>query len=209
VADAPLAESEIEDAPEAPDSDKLKEVHARAMTRFDAVAVPQQELRAQSLAARRFVTKPGAQWEGPWGEQFENTPRPEVDKITKGLEKIETDYRENRLTVDFVPADDTADEDTAETLDGMHRADSYHFKAQQARDNAFQEAIRGGFGAYRQTTEYANPDDPDSEELRALKAGRWRTSSISGTGTRPRPSAPRNITRSSACPIGASRSPTN
>jgi len=144
----------------------LEDVWDRALTRFDAVAMPQQELRAQSLEARRFVTIPGAMWEGPWGYQWENAPRPEVDKITKSLEKIELDYRENRLTVDFVPADDTADEDTAEMLDGMHRADSYHFKAQQGRDNAFQEAIRGGFGAYRLLTDYADPYDPSSDAQR-------------------------------------------
>jgi hypothetical protein len=158
-------EPEGEQAP-AQSTDKLAKLHDRALRRFDSVAIPQQELRAQSLEARRFVTIPGAMWEGAWGEQFENAPRPEVDKITKSLEKIETDYRENRLTVDFVPANDMADEDTAETLDGMHRADSYHFKAQQGRDNAFQEAIRGGFGAYRLTTEYADPDDPDDEAQR-------------------------------------------
>ncbi len=155
-----------EDAPRKQSEAALAKIHERAMQRFDSVALPQQELRAQSLEARRFVTIPGAMWEGAWGEQYENAPRPEVDKVTKGLEKIETDYRENRLTVDFVPADDAADEDTADTLDGMHRADSYHFKAQQGRDNAFQEAIRGGFGAYRLTTCYADPDDPDDESQR-------------------------------------------
>lgn len=149
-----------------PDSERLQEVHARALRRFDSVAMSQAELRAQSLEARRFVTIPGAMWEGTWGAQFENAPRPEVDKITKQLEKIETDYRENRLTVDYVPADDSSDESTAEMLDGVHRADSYHFKAQQGRDNAFQEAIRGGFGAYRLTTDYADPYDPDDDAQR-------------------------------------------
>jgi hypothetical protein len=163
--------ADTDDEPEGEESpkqsaDNLAKIHDRALRRFDTVAGPQQELRAQSLEARRFVTIPGAMWEGAWGEQFENAPRPEVDKITKSLEKIETDYRENRLTVDFVPANDMADEDTAETLDGMHRADSYHFKAQQGRDNAFQEAIRGGFGAYRLTTQYADCDDPDDDAQR-------------------------------------------
>lgn len=168
--DDPLAESETEGATADANSDKLNELHERAMRRFDSVAMPQQELRAQSLEARRFVTIQGAQWEGSWGEQFENAPRPEVDKITKSLEKIETDFRENRLTVDFLPACDNADDETADTLDGMHRADSYYFKAQQARDNAFQEAIRGGFGAYRLTVDKADPTDPDNDDLRVNPA---------------------------------------
>jgi len=168
VADDPLPESETtnDGAEVEDDSDRLQAVHQRAMERFDSVAVPQQEMRAQSLEARRFVTIPGAMWEGAWGEQFENSPRPEVDKITKSLEKIETDYKENRIVVDFVPATSSADEMTAETLDGMYRADSYHYKAMQARDNAFQEAIRGGFGAWRLTTDYADPYDPESDAQR-------------------------------------------
>lgn len=167
VADTLLAESDIEEGGTEPDdSERLRKVHERALRRFDSVATPQAEMRAQSLEARRFVTIPGAMWEGIWGDQFENSPRPEVDKISKSLEKIEEDYRQNRLTVDFVPADEASDEDTADTLDGMHRADSYHFKAQQARDNAFQEAIRGGFGAYRLTTDYADPYNKDSDAQR-------------------------------------------
>lgn len=142
------------------------EVFERALTRFDTVALPQQPQRAESLQARRFVTIPGAQWEGDWGVQFENAPRPEVDKITKSLEKIETDYRENRLTVAFKPANDIADEDTAETLNGMYRADAYEYKAQQAKDNAFQEAIRGGFGAYRLCTVDDDEYDPDNDKQR-------------------------------------------
>lgn len=162
--DDPLPESETDNAVHGTNKHDLESVHERAMQRFDAVAMPQQELRAQSLEDRRFVTIPGAMWEG-W-LQIENAPRPEIDKVTPSLEKIETDFRENRLTVDFLPAGETGDDETASTLDGMHRADSYHFKAQQARDNGFQEAIRGGFGAYRLTVDKADPDDPDSDDLR-------------------------------------------
>jgi hypothetical protein len=165
-----MAEAEYIDDDEAEkpeqDSDRLQEVWETALTEFDAVALPQIEMRAQSLEARRFVTVPGAMWEGPWGYQWENSPRPEVDKITKSLEKIETDYRENRLTINFLPADQVADTETADMLDGLQRADAYHFKSIQAYDNAFQEAIRGGFGAWRLTTEYSDPLDPDDDTQR-------------------------------------------
>jgi hypothetical protein len=163
--DDPIPESEIAEKRADRTRASWDKVHDRAMKRFDSVALPQTEMRQQSLEARRFVTIPGAMWEGSWGEQFENSPRPEVDKITKALEKIETDFRENRLTVDYVPGKGS-DSDTAETLDGMHRADSYNFKAQQARDNAFQEGIRGGFGAYRLTTDYADPYDREDDSQR-------------------------------------------
>jgi hypothetical protein len=147
------------------DATHLSEVHARAMERFSDFKC-QVEIRAESLQARRFVSIPGAQWEGEWGLQFENGIRVEVNKTARGLEKIETDYRANRLTVDYRAVSNDANDHTASTLDGVHRADAYHFKSQQARDNAFQEAVSGGFGAYRLTTDYADPYDKDSDEQR-------------------------------------------
>src|SRR6185312_1418126 len=63
-----------------------------------------------------------------------------------------------------------SDQTTADTLDGIHRADSYHFKSQQARDNAFEEAASGGFGAYRLCNELADPSDKDNDEQRVNPA---------------------------------------
>lgn len=165
-----IAIEEDRSKPETPAANDaaLRKVHDRALKRFDSIACPQAEIRAQSLAARRFTEIPGAQWEDEYGDLFANAPRPEIDKITPVVEKIETDYRQNRLTVDYIPSGATGDSTTADTLDGMHRADSYRCKAQQARDNAFQEALRGGFGAYRLGTDYDDPLDPDNEALRVL-----------------------------------------
>ncbi len=147
------------------DSDRLAEVHKRALERFNDCALPQLEQRANSLFARRFVSIPGAQWEGDFGGS-ENPVRMEIDKVSRGLEKIVRDYRDNRIVPDFRPAGGKGDQETADTLDGLHRADSYHFKAQQARDNAFEEAAAGGMGAYRLTHEWADPSDKDSDEQR-------------------------------------------
>lgn len=153
---------EEQDASEA----KLAEVHTRAMRRFDDCAWPTRELRAQSLKARRFVTIPGAQWEGEWGEQFANSIKIEIPKVQRGLRKIETDYRENRIVPDFRPDGDKADQETADMLDGLHRADSYKFKSQQARDNGAFEAFAGGFGAYRLTNEWEDESDKDNDYQR-------------------------------------------
>ncbi|ABD27438.1 hypothetical protein Saro_3003 [Novosphingobium aromaticivorans DSM 12444] len=152
------------------DEEKLREVHARALARFDAIASATQECRAKSLEARRFITIPGAQWEGEWGEQFDNSIKLEVDKVGRGVAKIETDYRENRIIPDFRPDGPNADQDTADMLDGLHRADSYRFKSQQARDNAFFEAVAGGFGAYRLTNEWEDESDKDNDHQRVNPA---------------------------------------
>lgn len=148
------------------DSQRLRDVHSRAMRRFSDVVPPQLLMRAQSLAARRFVSIPGAQWEGWFGEQWGDTIKLEMPLIKRGLQKIERDYRSNRVMVDFRAASGEASSVTAKTIGGIYRADNYHFKSQQARDNAFSEALRGGFGAYRLVNEWADPYDPDNDEQR-------------------------------------------
>ena len=150
----------------AENSERLAKIHERALKRFDATAMPQMEMRAEALISRRFISIPGAMWDGPWGEQFENSIKVEIDKISRGVEKIVTDYRENRIVPDYRPAGGESDQDTADTLDGIHRADDHYFKAQEARDNAFEEAVVGGFGAYRLTNEYADTYDKDNDEQR-------------------------------------------
>lgn len=142
------------------------ELFKRAQDRFDEAVTPQLEQRRLSLTARRFVSIAGAQWEGEWADPYENAIKLEINKVGRGLEKIQRDYNENRIVPDFRPAGGKGDQDSADTLDGMHRADSYHFKAEQARDNAFQEAAAGGFGAYRLTTQWADPYDKDNDAQR-------------------------------------------
>lgn len=141
----------------------LEAVHARAIKRFDLAYLPQADQRAESLEARRFVSIRGAQWEGDWAEPFDNALKLEIDSVGKGVEKIVRDYNENRIVPDFRPAGNKGDADSANALDGIHRADDYRFKSQQARDNAFVEAAQGGFGAYRLSNEWDDELDADND----------------------------------------------
>jgi hypothetical protein len=142
------------------------EIHQRARDRFDAASEFQLEMRAHALLCRRFISIPGAMWEGPWGDQFANSIKVEIDKLSKGVDRIVGDYRANRIVPDFRPAGPDSDAETAHNLDGIHRADGYHFKAQQGRDNAFEEAAAGGFGAYRLCNEYDDENDPENDAQR-------------------------------------------
>lgn len=152
------------DAPDK-DTERLAEVHERALRRFD-LFLPEMEWREHALLCRRFISIPGAMWDGPWGEQFANSIRVEIDKVSKGVDKLIQDYRANRIVPDFRPAGTSGDEETADTLDGLHRADAYHFKAGQAWDHAVEEAAAGGFGAWRLANDYADPLDGDNDEQR-------------------------------------------
>ncbi len=142
----------------------------RALRGFDATNVVYQPDRAEMLQDRRFAFIPGATWEsqdGGWNDQFANSIRVEMNKAHKGYQKVWDDYTSNRMTVDFRAVVGTgADEDTAELLDGLFRADMYRSKGQQALDNAARDGISGGFGAWRLAAEYEDEFDPDDDTQR-------------------------------------------
>lgn len=144
----------------------LEAVFERAMRNFDIAVLPQLEQRSLSLIARRFVNIPGAMWEGDFGECFPDEIKLEIPLVKDGIDKIKRDYNENRIVPDFRPANGKGDDDSAENLNGIYRADAKCYKSQQAFDNAFGEAVDGGFGAFRLTNEWADPYDKDSDEQR-------------------------------------------
>jgi hypothetical protein len=146
--------------------ERLAEVHDRAMRRFRSCYPSQREIRLQCLQDRRFVYVPGAQWEGDLGEQFANRPRFEVNKVHMAVTRIFSEYRNNRISVDFRAKDNAASEDTAEMLDGLYRADEQESNAQEAYDNAFDEGVAGGMGAWRLVNKYEDDESEDDERQR-------------------------------------------
>lgn len=147
-------------------TDRLAAVHDRARKAFDLAYCPNQDTRLACLADRRFVYIEGAQWEGNLENQFENRPRFEVNKILDSLMRIFNEYRNNRVTVDFRPKDDAANDETADACDGLYRADEQESNADEAYDNAFDEGTAGGFGAWRLRAKYEDESDEDDERQR-------------------------------------------
>ncbi len=147
-------------------ADRLADVHAEALLEFQRAYSPQQEVRLQCLEDRRFVSIPGAQWESELKDQFANRPRFEVNKIHMSVMRIFNEYRNNRISVDFRAKDGGATEDVADTMDGLYRADEQECNAQEAYDNAFDEGVSGGMGAWRVRACYENEEDGDDERQR-------------------------------------------
>lgn len=147
-------------------SERLAAVHERAVKAFDLAYCPNQDTRLACLSDRRFVYIEGAQWEGNLQNQFENRPRFEVNKILDSLMRIFSEYRENRVTVDFRAKDDAANDETADACDGLYRADEHESNADEAYDNAFDEATAGGFGAWRLRAKYEDESDEDDDRQR-------------------------------------------
>jgi len=140
---------------------KLADVHEAALIEFDRVQAACREVREQCLAARRFYSIPGAQWEGSLGLQFENKPMMELNKVHLAVIRIINEYRNNRVEVTFSPKDGDKDE-TADACNGIYRADARDSGAMEARGNAFEEAVGGGIGAWRLRSCYE--DEIDGEE---------------------------------------------
>lgn len=145
--------------------ERLQSIHRTALLEFGRTQSSLKGERQQCLNDRRFATVPGAQWEGTLQEQFANRPRFEVNKVYLSLLRILNEYRNNRISVDFVSKDGT-DSDLADVCDGLYRADEADSCADEAYDNAFEEGTTGGFGAWRLRERYENEDDPDDERQR-------------------------------------------
>jgi len=122
--------------------------------------------RLQCLQDRRFYSLAGSQWEGPLWDQYENKPKFEVNKIMLAVIRVVNEYRNNRITVDFVSKDGVENDKLAEVCDGLYRSDEQASVADEAYDNAFEEAVGGGIGAWRLRTVYENEDDPEDDRQR-------------------------------------------
>lgn len=145
---------------------QLTGIHDEALREFDKIQSAMRDERLQCLQDRRFYSIAGAQWEGPLGVQFENKPRFEVNKIHLSVIRIFNEYRNNRITVNFVNKEGVDSDKLAETCDALYRADEQDSVAEEAYDNAFEEAVGGGFGAWRLRACYEDEEDDENEHQR-------------------------------------------
>jgi hypothetical protein len=144
----------------------LNNLHSDALNQFNDIQTALRDERLQCLQDRRFYSLAGSQWEGPLWDVYENKPRFEVNKVHQAVIRIINEYRNNRITVDYVSKDGSENDKLAETCDGLYRADEQDSVADEAYDNAFEEAVGGGFGAWRLRTVYEDEEDEDNEKQR-------------------------------------------
>lgn len=148
-------------------------MHDRARKRFDDIWSVVREERQQALSDRRFATIRGAQWQGSGApidgdENDTGAARMEVPKFLRPMRRVLGEYRASRKTVDFKPKGDDSDRASADNLDGLYRADENDSVGggQAAYDNAFQEAIKGGIGAWRLRADWEDDGDEENEHQR-------------------------------------------
>ena len=81
--------------------------------------------------------------------------RGEFNILRKAGRQILSDLAMNQVQVDFEPVDETADE-TADLMDGLYRTDDNRNISQEAYENASQEQVVCGVGAWELYTEYVS-----------------------------------------------------
>lgn len=149
-------------------TERLKKIHRDALTEFDGINTTLQAERLQCLQDRRFYSIASAQWEGDLGRQFENKPKFEINKIHLAVIRIINEYRNNRIDVDFQSKTGAESDKMADVCDGLYRADEQYSSAMDAFDNGFEEAVGGGFGAWRLSTAYEDDEDDEDERQRII-----------------------------------------
>jgi hypothetical protein len=149
-----------------PNDQRLANLHAEALRQFNDIQTALRDERLQCLQDRRFYSLCGAQWEGPLYDQYENKPKFEVNKIMLAVIRIVNEYRNNRITVDYVSKDGSENDKLAEVCDGLYRADEQASVADEAYDNAFEEAVGGGIGAWRLRTVYEDEENDEDDRQR-------------------------------------------
>jgi len=147
-------------------AERFASVHEDALLEFDRIQSAMRDERLQCLEDRRFYSIAGAQWEGNLAEQFNNKPRFEVNKIHLAVMRIINEYRNNRITVDFVSKEGNEHDRLADACDDLFRADEQDSCADEAYDNAFEEAVGGGFGAFRLRAVYEDEYDDENDHQR-------------------------------------------
>lgn len=146
--------------------ERLQDVHQEAVNQFEKIQTAMRDERLQCLQDRRFYSIAGAQWEGPLGVQFENKPRMEVNKVHLSVIRIINEYRNNKITATFIAKDGDLNSELADTCAKLYRADEQDSVAEEAYDNAFEEAVGGGFGAWRLRTVYEDDESEDDDRQR-------------------------------------------
>lgn len=141
-----------------------QELWEAASRQLNEIVTGCEEDRELAVEDRRFYSIAGAQWEGAIGQQFQKRPKIEVNKIHLSIIRIINEYRNNRVSAMFISKDGKDVDEIADTIAGLYRADQQDSNADEAHDNAFEEAVGGGFGAFRLTNKYE--DDYDEEDDR-------------------------------------------
>lgn len=106
------------------------------------------------------------------GQNISARPCLTINKLPQHVRQVTNEQRQNRPTGKVIPADDKADVDVAEVLNGVIRHIEYISDADVAYDTACDNQVTYGEGYIRILTDYCDDDTFDQD----LRIGRVRNS---------------------------------
>lgn len=155
------------DASEIKDKEQIasKDVHAEAMTRFSMVESREQVEREAAIEDMRFAQIPDSQWDDFATKQRNDRPRYTINKIAATIDTIVGEQRENDITIKYRPSSSGAQKEVANTFNGLTRNIESQSSARSSYDRGFDEALNGGYGGWRVTTQFSD-DDGFEQDIR-------------------------------------------
>lgn len=121
------------------------------------------EQRSKALEDIRFAE--GDQWPPEMRERRRLDGRPclTINRIPQFVQHITNEERQNPTSLQINPVGSGADKDTADVLQGLVRHIENQSNADEAYSNAFDYAVKGGWGFVRVITDYADELSFDQE----------------------------------------------
>jgi hypothetical protein len=149
-------------------ADDLDEVR----TRYNAAREACEALYNAADDDVRFVTIPGEQWDEALKARRRNRKCYEFPKLPAQVRQVVNEMRQGRPQ-GKVRGTEEGDAGLAEIMQGLCRNIESTSNADLAYDIAYDAAVKGGFGAWRICTDYANNDDFDLD-IRIKPILDWR-----------------------------------
>jgi hypothetical protein len=132
------------------------------------------ESREDQLDDLRFVAgSPDNQWQWPadvlqtrgsvQGQTINARPCLTINKLPQHVKQVTNDQRQNRPSGKVIPANDEADKEVADILEGIVRHIEYISDADVAYDTACECQVEHGEGYFRILTDYCDDDSFDQD----------------------------------------------
>ncbi len=155
-ADDDVKQDAKEDRQAKPDEDLLAEIQDFLQTAqgyWDPIY-------EQGRADKEFVTVDGAQWDAgaKKSRDADGLPSLEINLVRTYCRQQINTQRQNRPQIEPVPVDGDADVATAKTIKGLVKDTEIASDAESAYDAAAENAVYGGIGFIRVTTDYVGAD---------------------------------------------------
>lgn len=146
-----------------PKNSKSKEIVEIAQDLFAQAEEHEIDIRNQYEEDYRFSA--GEQWPADMVRERDQDNRPTLtlNRLPAFISQIVSDARQNSPTIQVNPIDDGTDPELADTIEGLIRQIEAASDADQAFDAGLESAARGGFGAWRVVTDFADDETFDQE----------------------------------------------